>query len=123
MENGLVIAPFIAGLISFLSPCVLPLVPGYLSIISGFSLDLLKGNTQSAALKRAVVMNSIMFIIGLSITFIALGASATWIGHLLLAKRGLFSQIAGLVIIVFGLHLLGVFKIGFLYQDKRFHNV
>src|SRR5215475_2307786 len=116
MDNSSVIAPFVAGLISFLSPCVLPLVPCYLSIISGFSLDQLKGNTQDKAVKRAVVLNSVMFIIGLSITFISLGASATWVGQILLAKRGLFSTIAGIIIIIFGLHLLGIFKINFLYQ-------
>src|SRR5262245_39425441 len=123
MDNVSVFVAFAAGLISFLSPCVLPLVPGYLSIISGFSLDQLKGNTQNSAVRRAVVTNSIMFIIGLAITFITLGASATWLGQVILSKKPLFYQIAGVIIIIFGLHLLGVFKINFLYKDKRFHNV
>ena len=117
-----VIAAFGAGVISFLSPCVLPLVPGYLSMISGFSLDQLKGSGDKR-LKRAVVLNSITFIIGFSITFISLGASATWLGQALRSRQHLFEQIAGIVIIVFGLHLLGVFKINALYQDKRFHDV
>jgi len=123
MDSVSIFAAFSGGLISFLSPCVLPLVPGYLSIISGVSLDQLKGDGQNTAMKRLVVMNSIMFIIGFSITFISLGASATWVGQVLQTRARLFSQIAGVVIIVFGLHLLGVFKIGALYQDKRFHNV
>jgi len=114
---------FAGGLVSFLSPCVLPLVPGYLSIISGYSLDQLKEGSGNASLKRSVVMNSLMFIIGFSITFIALGASATTIGQLLLARKQILYQIAGVVIIIFGLHVLGVFKIGALYQDKRFHDV
>lgn len=123
MNIGLVLTAFAGGLVSFLSPCVLPLVPGYLSIISGYSLDQLKGNGQDASLKRTVVLNSIMFIIGFSITFIALGASATGIGQLLVARKQILYRIAGIVIIVFGLHVLGIFKISALYQDKRFHDV
>jgi len=126
MEGSLapaVVMAFFAGLISFLSPCVLPLVPGYLSIISGVSLDQLKSDSGSSALRRSVIFSSIMFIIGFSITFIALGATATAIGQVLLARRQVLTQIAGIVIIVFGLHLLGVFKIKALYQDKRMHNV
>jgi cytochrome c-type biogenesis protein len=123
MSLVLVLTAFAGGLVSFLSPCVLPLVPGYLSIISGYSLDQLKGNTQVSGLKRSVVINSIMFIIGFSITFIALGASATWIGHFVVTRIQILYRIAGLVIIVFGLHVLGIFKINALYQDKRFHDV
>ena len=119
----MVLAAFAGGLVSFLSPCVLPLVPGYLSIISGYSLDQLKVNAQDAGLKRSVVINSIMFIIGFSIAFIALGATATWIGYFLRARMQILYRIAGLVILVFGLHVLGIFKINALYQDKRFHDV
>ena len=114
---------FAAGVISFLSPCVLPLVPGYLSIISGVSLDQLKSDSGNSALRRSVIFSSIMFIIGFSITFIALGATATALGQALLARRQVLTQIAGIVIIVFGLHLLGVFRIKALYQDKRMHSV
>ena len=123
MDNVSVLTAFAAGLISFLSPCVLPLVPGYISIVSGFSLDQLKEQQNESSLKRVVVLNSVMFIIGFSITFITLGASATWLGQTLLSKMTLLYRIAGIVIIIFGLHLIGVFKINFLYQDKRFHNV
>jgi cytochrome c-type biogenesis protein len=123
MDNVSFVAAFAAGLISFLSPCVLPLVPGYVSIISGFSLDQLKDQQQKSDLTRTLLLNSVMFIIGFSITFIAEGATATWLGQVMLSKMRLLYQIAGLIIIVFGLHLLGIFKINFLYQDKRFHNV
>ena len=123
MENVTILTAFIAGLISFLSPCVLPLVPGYVSIISGFSLDQLKLESRKPALSRAVFGSSLMFILGFSLTFISLGASATWLGQVLLSKMTLLYRIAGGIIIVFGLHLLGVFKIPFLYQDKRFHSV
>jgi cytochrome c-type biogenesis protein len=78
MDNVSFFYAFAAGLISFLSPCVLPLVPGYISIISGTSLDRLKAN--DASLLRTVLLNSVMFIVGFSITFIMLGATATWIG-------------------------------------------
>jgi cytochrome c-type biogenesis protein len=118
-----VLTAFAGGLVSFLSPCVLPLVPGYLSIISGYSLDQLKGNTRDAALKRSVVINSMMFIVGFSITFIALGATPTALGQVLRERMQILYRIAGLVIIIFGLHVLGIFKINALYQDKRFHDV
>jgi cytochrome c-type biogenesis protein len=123
MDNVSFLTAFAAGLISFLSPCVLPLVPGYISIISGFSLDQLKDDRQKVSLRRTLLINSAMFIIGFSITFIALGASASWLGQVLLSRMQLLYRIAGLIIIIFGLHLLGIFKINFLYQDKRFHNV
>jgi cytochrome c-type biogenesis protein len=120
---GQILTSFAAGLVSFLSPCVLPLVPGYISIISGSSLERLKAQSDDANLFRTVLMNSIMFIIGFSITFILLGATATWIGQLLLTRRKLVDQIAGLVLIVFGIHLIGIIKLNFLYKDKRFHNI
>ena len=120
---GQIAVAFIAGLISFLSPCVLPLVPGYISIISGFTLDQLKDQQKQASLTRMVLLNSVMFIAGFSLTFMALGASATWLGQVLAARMRLLSQIAGLIIIVFGIHLLGIVKINFLYKDKRFHSI
>src|SRR5215469_12880736 len=120
---GQIAVAFIAGLISFLSPCVLPLVPGYISIVSGSSLEQLKANARQASLLRTVLMNSVTFIVGFSITFIVLGASATWLGQVLVSWRQLLDKIAGLVLIVFGVHVLGIVKINALYQDKRFHNV
>jgi cytochrome c-type biogenesis protein len=123
MDSVSIFAAFAAGLISFLSPCVLPLVPGYISIISGFTLDQLKDQQKQASLTRMVLLNSVMFIAGFSLTFMTLGASATWLGQVLASRMRLLSQIAGLIIIVFGIHLLGIVKINFLYKDKRFHNV
>src|SRR5215467_3335853 len=119
---GQIAVAFIAGLISFLSPCVLPLVPGYISIVSGSSLDHLKAQRE-ASLLRTVLTNSVTFIVGFSITFIVLGASATWLGQLLVSWRQLLDKIAGLILIVFGVHVLGIVKINALYQDKRFHSV
>src|SRR5215510_6425216 len=123
MDNVSVFTAFIAGLVSFLSPCVLPLVPGYISIVSGSSLDQLKANEKDASLFRTVLLNSVMFIVGFSITFILLGASATWVGQVLVSRMRLLGQLAGLILIVFGIHLMGILKINFLYKDKRFHNV
>ena len=123
MDEVSAFTAFFAGLVSFLSPCVLPLVPGYISIISGSSLEQLKAQEKDASLVRNALINSVLFIIGFSITFILLGASATWIGQILLARKRLFEEIAGLVLIVFGIHLTGFIKINALYKDKRFHNV
>src|SRR5688572_4738610 len=121
--DATVLVAFVGGVISFLSPCVLPLVPGYLSIISGFSLDQLKDEKTQATLKRTVVVNSLMFIVGFSITFIALGASASAIRQFLDSRMQLFYRITGVIIIIFGLHLTDIFKINALYQDKRIHSV
>ena len=118
-----IVTAFFAGILSFLSPCVLPLVPGYISIISGFSLDQLKGKTQDASLKRAVMMSSLMFILGFTISFVTLGATATAVGKLLLTRMPILRNIAGIIMIIFGLHVLGVFRIKALYQDKRMHNL
>jgi cytochrome c-type biogenesis protein len=110
---------FAGGLLSFLSPCVLPLVPGYLSLMSGVSIDHLKGEGGSrAAALRAVIANSIAFNIGLSVIFIALGATAGLVGSSVLSNPWI-RIIGGLVIIVFGLHLIGLLKIKYLYKDTR----
>ena len=110
---------FAGGLLSFLSPCVLPLVPGYLSLMSGVSIDHLKGvgGSRRAAL-RAVVVNSIAFNIGLSVIFIALGATAGLVGSSIISNPWV-RIIGGIVIIVFGLHLIGLIKIKWLYRDTR----
>ena len=112
---------FVAGLTSFLSPCVLPLVPGYLSMISGVGLEELKA--PQAQLMRRVMVNSIVFILGFSVVFIALGLAATGVGQVLGIYKNTIARIAGVVIILFGLHLTGIFKIKALYTDARLHNV
>jgi cytochrome c-type biogenesis protein len=115
------IAAFLAGLVSFLSPCVLPLVPGYVSLISGVGVEQLK--TQESQLLRKVMLNSIAFILGFSVVFIALGAVATEVSQMLARYRSTLAQVAGVVIILFGLHLTGIFKIKALYTDARLHSV
>ena len=122
MDSVSVFAAFAAGVVSFLSPCVLPLVPGYISIVSGISLEQLQAE-RSASMTRTVILNSVFFILGFSVTFIALGASATFLGQFIMGQMSILYRIAGIIIIIFGLHLMGIFKIPFLYQDKRFHGV
>ena len=115
------IAAFVAGLVSFLSPCVLPLVPGYVSLISGAGVEELQ--TQQTKLFRKVMLNSIAFILGFSVVFISLGAISTEVGQLLARYKSTLAQVAGVVIILFGLHLTGIFRINALYADKRLHSV
>ena len=121
MENISVLAAFTAGIISFISPCVLPLIPGYLSFISGVSMEEMKdGDKKTKALKK-VSLNTLLFVLGFSVVFTAMGASATFIGEFLLSKLSLFNKIAGVIIILLGLHIMGVFRISFLNYEKRFH--
>ena len=115
------IAAFVAGLVSFLSPCVLPLVPGYVSLISGVGVEELK--VQETRVLRKVMMNSIAFVIGFSIVFITLGALSTEIGQLAAQYKSTLARVAGVVIILFGLHLTGILPIKALYADKRLHGV
>jgi cytochrome c-type biogenesis protein len=121
MESVSLIAAFTAGLVSFLSPCVLPLVPGYISMISGTSIDKLQVSDNEAVLRR-VLFHSLLFILGFSVVFISLGASASWIGQALLSRMTILYKVAGVIIIIFGLHLTGILKIGLLYRDARFHS-
>src|SRR5712692_363905 len=115
------IAAFLAGLVSFLSPCVLPLVPGYVSLISGAGVEELKA--PESRLFSKVMLNSLGFILGFSVVFITLGAISTEVGQLLARYKSLLAQVAGVVIILFGLHLTGLLRINALYVDKRLHNV
>ena len=107
---------FLAGIVSFLSPCVLPLVPGYISLISGVSVDQLKEGVNS---RKAVILNSLAFNAGLSIIFVALGTTAGLVGAAVLSNPWV-RIIGGLVIIAFGLQLIGLLKISALYKDTRF---
>jgi cytochrome c-type biogenesis protein len=131
-ENVTLLAAFGAGLLSFISPCVLPLIPGYLSYISGMSLDEMRGTPVAAgtgaaavavaapaAARRRVVLSSLAFILGFSIVFISLGASASAIGRFMMSRLDVLGKIAGAIIILFGLHTMGLLRIEWLYQEKR----
>lgn len=140
MENVSLFGAFIAGVLSFISPCVLPLIPGYLSFISGVSLEEMRGlqpvaagatggtmtvttGVSAAALsntaKRQVIVTSLFFILGFSLVFVSLGASATFLGQYLMERLTIFGKVAGVLLIIFGLHTIGVFKIPFLLNEAR----
>ena len=121
MEKINLITAFGAGLFSFISPCVLPLVPGYISFVSGVSIESMKDEARAKASLGKIALNCLLFILGFSAVFVSLGASATYIGQFLTDKLPLFSKIAGVVVIIFGLHVMGVFRIPFLQYEKRFH--
>ena len=115
-------AAILAGIISFLSPCVLPLVPPYLCFISGASLEELSQPGATAALQqRRTMLAALMFVAGFTTVFVMLGASASLVGQLLRAHLTLLGQIAGLAIIVMGLHFLGLFRLDFLNREARYH--
>lgn len=117
------LAAFGAGVLSFLSPCVLPLVPPYLCFLGGLSMEQLQGGVageEAAALRRRTVLASLMFVLGFGTVFVSLGATASAVGRLLAEWSLVLAQVAGVIIIVLGLHFLGVFKIAFLNRDIRF---
>jgi len=108
-----------AGLLSFLSPCVLPLFPSYLSFIAGVSFDDLKDNAASARTRRAILVNSLLFILGFSLVFVALGAGATLLGQALFRHQDIIRRVGGALIIVMGLYVAGWLRIPFLMREWR----
>ena len=124
-ENPTYFAAFLAGLLSFVSPCVLPLIPGYLSYISGLTLDEMQGTAGAgasiapAAARRRVLAASIFFILGFSFVFICFGAAASALGAYMLSRQRILAKIAAVIVILFGLHTMGVLRIGWLYNEKR----
>src|SRR5437764_230646 len=112
-----ILIAFAGGLLSFLSPCVLPLVPGYISLMSGVSVEHLKSGDVANS-RRAVIANSLAFNAGLSVIFLALGGTAGLLGAAIINNVWV-RVIGGLVIIIFGLHLIGLLKIKYLYKDTR----
>jgi cytochrome c-type biogenesis protein len=124
MPDVSIFMAFAAGLISFLSPCVLPLVPGYISFISGVTFTEIKEKTSTHSVlsgeKRIIVINSLFFVAGFSLVFILLGASATWIGTFLSSKISLMSKIGGLLIIFFGIYKIGLIRPQLFYKEARF---
>ena len=112
-------AALIAGLVSFLSPCVLPLVPPYLIYLTGATIEHLENEETESASKRAVMMAALLFVLGFSTVFVALGASASLIGTLIRAWSAELSIVAGIVIIIMGLHFLGLTRITLLMREGR----
>ncbi|MBO6674030.1 MAG: sulfite exporter TauE/SafE family protein [Rhizobiales bacterium] len=112
-------AVFLAGVISFLSPCVLPLVPAYLTYMTGASLEELSDDARSAKLSRFLLIQSVAFVVGISLVFVLLGATATQISLLLRQYSAILSIVAGIAIIIMGLHFLGVFRWSLLYRQAK----
>jgi cytochrome c-type biogenesis protein len=118
-QDVTLLAAFAAGFLSFVSPCVLPLIPGYISFVSGVSLEEMRGEQGARASQGHVFITSLAFVLGFSLVFVALGATATAIGKFLFARLPLFSKIAGVILIVIGLHTMGAFRLAFLETEKR----
>jgi cytochrome c-type biogenesis protein len=118
-ESVSLAAAVVAGLVSFISPCVLPIVPGYLSFISGVNLSQLRGDEAPAGLWQRVGVTSLAFVLGFSTVFVSLGAAATLVGATLQAYKRELGMIGGVIIIVLGLHTAGVLPIKWLLYEKR----
>jgi cytochrome c-type biogenesis protein len=112
---------FAAGLLSFLSPCVLPLLPSYLAFITGLSFEELTREETQGKRSKTIFLHSLMFVLGFSSLFTALGASATYLGQFLSAYRDTIRIAGGIMIILFGLFISGVFSLNFLQREKKFH--
>jgi cytochrome c-type biogenesis protein len=112
-------AAFSAGLLSFISPCVLPLVPSYLSYITGLSVENLAKVEERERFKSAILLNALLFIAGFSTVFIAFGASASLIGQVLYEYQDIIRKVGGILIIIFGLYLLGILKLSFFMTERR----
>ncbi|MCP9455548.1 MAG: cytochrome c biogenesis protein CcdA [Nitrospira sp.] len=113
------VAAFSAGLLSFVSPCVLPLVPSYISYITGLSVEQLMHASERDKFKKAIMLNSLLFIAGFSVVFIAFGASASFIGQMLVAYQDYIRRVGGVLIVLFGLYLLGILNLRFLKTEWR----
>ncbi len=121
METGSAVpfsAAFLAGILTFLSPCILPLIPAYISYITGVSFDELK-EEGGRAIRKKTLIHSLLFILGFSLVFIALGASATYLGKFFINYKTVISRVGGALVIIFGLYLMGIFKFGFLNREKK----
>ncbi len=116
MTQVSIITALVAGVLSFVSPCVLPLIPAYISYISGASLQEIQAGEVSS---KKIIVNSIAFVLGFSTVFVLLGASASLIGRVLARHMNTFKLIAGIIIIIFGLHTAGIMRIKFLNYEKK----
>jgi cytochrome c-type biogenesis protein len=119
MNNVPISAALIAGILSFLSPCVLPLVPPYMIYLTGATIGQVANEESAASSKRAVMISALLFVLGFSTVFVGLGATASFIGAFIRAWSAQLSILAGIVIMVMGLHFLGLTRIGFLMRERR----
>lgn len=120
-ENITYLLAFVGGILSFLSPCVLPLVPGYISFISGASLQDLKDKHAAKKLRKDVILNALFFILGFTIVVLLFGIALSLTIHALAQVKRTLAIIAGVIIVIFGIHTTGLIRIPFLYYEKRVH--
>ena len=121
-ESFRIFLVFGAGLLSFFSPCVLPLIPGYICFITGLSIDELSDSKDKKLSDvRFILRQAILFVLGFSVVFVALGASATFLGSFLFAKKEVIRIVAGAIVIIFGLHIMGLVKLKFLDREAKLH--
>lgn len=114
------VVAFLGGLIAFFSPCVLPLVPPYISLISGVAIEEIgKLGENKWAIRKVLLLNSLFFCAGFSVVFVVLGAGATFVGKLLVEHLDILNKIAGFLVVILGLHISGIFRIKYLYSEKR----
>lgn len=118
-SNVTLFIAFTAGFLSFISPCVLPIVPSFLGFLSGMTLEQM--TSEDASERAPVILYTLWFVAGFSLIFVALGASATVVGGLLIKYQAAFRMVGGALIIVLGLHFMRVINIGFLQAERRFH--
>lgn len=111
---------FIAGIISFLSPCILPIIPPYICFLAGMSLDQITDEEKTAGVGRKIMVSALAFVVGFGTVFILLGASASFLGQALVDYFDILKYFAGAVIILMGLHFLGIFRISMLYRQAKF---
>jgi cytochrome c-type biogenesis protein len=123
MIGALIFPAFLAGLFTFLAPCTLPLVPGYLSFISGVSKEELQDRKKARKIKRKIFLNGVFFVLGFSLIFITFGTLAGFLGELLANSRNILSRLGGVLIIVFGLLMTGFFNIPLLEREIRFKKI
>lgn len=116
-----IFAAFLAGLLSFLSPCVLPLIPGYLSFISGVSIDKLQSGENRREVLLRTISTAFVFILGFSTVFILLGLTATALGQALNNYKDIISKVFSVIILIFGFHFLGIYRLKFLAYEKKVH--
>jgi cytochrome c-type biogenesis protein len=121
MESVSLLTALGAGFLSFVSPCVLPLIPAYISFVSGISVADLQNEAEKTGRLWQVFFNTFIFVLGFSTVFVMLGAGATFISRVLFTNRIWFDRTAGVLIVVLGLHMTGIFRLGFLEYEKRIH--
>ncbi len=121
VQNVTFYLALLAGILSFISPCVLPLIPSYVSFVTGISFEELTAGNTNPRVKRVIIFSSLMFILGFSVVFIAMGATMSLLGQFVAIYQGVFRRVGAVIIIFMGLHIIGMVNVKALQRDKRLH--